>query len=344
MSLISILKKKNKKTLFTTPSHNGNLFIMHKFYQWYKNDISEVEAYNPQVALKNAEIAASKIYNTKSTHFLTNGSTSGIIASVLTCCKQNDKILIWENAHICHKNAAKLAGADIIEYKLEKNTEWGIYKPIDINYLECMIKEHSPKAIIITTPTYEGMVSDVKSISEICKKYNTYFIADEAHGALYPFSDKLPQSAIPYADFTVQSLHKTAGGINSTALLHCNCELPPNEALKAINTTSPSYPMLATIEANIKFLSSQKGRNQIDELINNIKKVKEKLTNLDFFGDDITKINIKKTELSGYELSELLFDKFNIEDERTNEKSTMLLTGLGTTKAMIERLLKLRKI
>ena len=102
--------------------------------------------------------------------------------------------------------------------------------------------------------------------------------------------------------------------------------------------------MLATIEANIRFLSSEKGRNQIDELINNIKKVKEKLTNLDFFGDDITKINIKKTELSGYELSELLFDKFNIEDERTNEKSTMLLTGLGTTKAMIERLLKLRKI
>lgn len=344
MSLISVLKKNNKKICFTTPSHDGKICILHKFYQWYRNDISEIDALNPQEALKKAEIKAARIYNTKSTHFLMNGSTSGIIASVLTCCGKGDKLMIWNKSHICHKNAGILAGAEIIEYELDYNKDWAIFLPPSPEYIERLIIEYKPNAVIITSPTYEGLVSDILSISEICKKYKVFLIVDEAHGALYPFSDKLPISAVKYADFTVQSLHKTAGGINPTALLHCNCDLSPQKALDIITTTSPSYPMLATIEANINFLNSKKGRIAIDELINNITNIKTKLSNLDFFGDDITKILIKKNGLSGYKLSELLFDKFNIEDERTNECSTLLLTGLGTTKEKLNKLLKLKKL
>ena len=339
-----MLKKSNNKTLFTTPSHNGKLCLMHKFYQWYRNDISEAEAYNPEAAVLSAERKAAEIYKTRSTHFLTNGSTSGIIAAVLACCNKNDKLMIWNNAHQCHKNAGILSGTQIIEYQLNLNYKWGIYEPINAECLEKLLKEYTPKAIIITSPTYEGLVTDIKSVSQICKKYNTYLIVDEAHGALYPFSDKLPESAIQYADFTVQSLHKTAGGINPTALLHCNCDLSPVKALKMINTTSPSYPMLATIEKNINYLNSKKGRCAINELIYNINCVKSKLTNLSFYGDDVTKILIKKDNLTGFELSDILFNKYNIEDERTNNKSTLLLTGLGTTKANLNRLLKLKKI
>lgn len=344
MSLISILRKTKNKTLFTTPSHNGNISIFHKFYQWYRHDISETDFYNPTEALEQAEERARIVYGTKSTHFLTNGSSSGIIASVLTCCNKDDKILIWSKAHQCHKNAAKLAGAYIIEYELNFNKEWGIYEAITGDEVQDLINKHKPKAIIITSPSYEGIVSDIPAISKICKANNTKLIVDEAHGALYPFSDNLPISAIEYADFTVQSLHKTAGGINPTALLHCNCDLSPQTALNMINTTSPSYPMLATIEANINYLNSKKGRKAIEDLIINIKYIKSKLLNLDFYGDDITKILLKKEGLSGYELSELLYNKYNIEDERTNEKSTMLLTGIGTTKNMLNRLLKLKSI
>ncbi len=344
MSLVSMLRKSCNKTLFTTPSHGKSLCLLHKFYQWYLHDISEVYAFNPQEELEQSQKRAAKIYNTKSTHYLTNGSTSGIIASVLTCCKKGDKILVWNNAHQCHKNASILAGAEIIEYALDYNSDWGIYESIKACQVEELIKKHNPNAIIITSPTYEGIVSDIKTISEICKNNNVKLIVDEAHGALYPFSDNLPQSAIPFADFTVQSLHKTAGGINSTALLHCNCELNPVNMLNMINTTSPSYPMLATIEANINYLNSKKGKKAIEELIQNIKNIRKKLTNFEFYGDDITKILIKKQGLTGFELSEVLYEKFNIEDERTNEKSTMLLTGLGTTEKKLTRLLKLKKI
>ena len=344
MSILSILRKSNTKSLFTTPSHDGKMCIYHKYYQWYRNDISEVDAYNPQEALKNAESKAAKIYGTKSTHFLTNGSSSGIIAAVLSCCKHNDKLLIWDKSHPCHTNAGLLAGADIVHYSLNINNEWGVYEPISLNSLMYYLDKYYPKAVIITSPTYEGLVSDIASIKQLCEKYNTRLIVDEAHGALYPFSDKLPLSAIPFADFTVQSLHKTAGGINPTALLHCNCELNPEKGINMISTTSPSYPMLATIEANINFLNSKKGKICIDNLILNIQNIKEQLSNFEFYGDDVTKILIKKSGMSGYQLSELLYNKYNIEDERTNEVSTMLLTGIGTTKAKLNRLLKLRKI
>lgn len=342
MSLISILKRKNRKTLFTTPSHDGKLCIYHKFYQWYRSDISEVDAYNPEEALELAEKKATKIYGTQSTHFLTNGSSCGIIASTLATCKRGDKLLIWNKSHPCHKNAGMLAGAEIIEYELPYNKEWGIYERLE--NIDELLDKYSPKAIIVTSPSYEGIVSDIPKISEACKKRSIYLIIDEAHGALYPFSEELPQSAIKYADFTVQSLHKTAGGINPTALLHCNCDLDIKKALKMISTTSPSYPMLATIEANINFLNSKKGRKKIAELIFQIKEIKSELTNLEFYGDDITKILVKKSGLTGFELSEILFDKLNIEDERTNEKSTMLLTGLGTTKEKLNRLKKLKNI
>ena len=343
MSIINILKMKHNNALFTTPSHGGELCLMHKFYKWYRNDISETDTYNPQEALNKAERHAADIYGTKTTHFLTNGSTSGIIASVLTCC-QNGKLLIWEKSHPCHRNAGILSGAEIVEYKLNYNEDWGIYEPLSPAEVDKLLLQHKPNAIIITSPTYEGLVSDIINISLVCKKHNTRLITDEAHGALYPFSNRLPESAVKHADFTVQSLHKTAGGINPTALLHCSCELSPSVALSRINTTSPSYPMLATIEANINYLDSKKGRENLDKLLNNLEKIRTTLSNLKFYGNDITKLLIKKDGLSGYELSEILFNKFNIEDERTNDKSTMLLTGLGTTERKLNRLLKLKSI
>ena len=330
MNLYSLLKKKNNKYLFTTPSHNSKFIITHKFYKWYKHDISEVDAYNPQEALIKAEKNASKIYGTKYTKFLTNGSTSGIIAAIIASgCK---KILVWDNAHQCHKNGTALAGAEIINYTLPKDEALGVYKAITAGKTEELISANNADCIIITSPTYEGFAADVKKISEICHKNNIKLIVDEAHGALYPFTDELPESAVKYADYTVQSLHKTAGGINPTALLHTN-DNDPTEALSMINTTSPSYPMLATIEANINFLSSKRGNEFIKELISNIKSL-----NIPQYNDDITKIILKKDGLSGYELSDILFNKYNIEDERTNEISTMLLCGIGTNKNMLRKL------
>lgn len=343
MSLITLLRKKNKKLLFTTPSHAQKFFIFNKFRQFYKYDISETDTHNPQEALCKAEKLASKIYGTDFTCFLTNGSTSGIIASVLACSKKDDNILIWKNAHPCHLNAVKLAGCSPVFYETETIKEWGIYDKTNPQTIENNLKSNNIKAVIVTSPSYEGIVSDIKSIKEICKKYNAFLIVDEAHGALYPFSDKLPQSAVKIADFTVQSLHKTAGGLNPTALLHSNCGINPSGALNLINTTSPSYPLLASVEADINYLNSKKGRKNIDNLINKIILLKKECKNVDFGGNDPLKILIKKAGVNGLELSEILFEKYNIEDEKTNNVSTMLLCGIGTDDKKLNRLFRALK-
>ena len=347
MSLIEILKKKMKFEFFTTPSHAQKFFIFNKFRQFYKYDISETDVFEPQKALKAAEKKAAEIYKTKSTYFLTNGSTSGVIASVLACVEAGEKVLIWDNSHPSHANAVKLAGAFPVFYEQVKDKDWDIYLEAAPDIIEKNLKQEKIKAVIVTSPSYEGVVSDIRKISQICKKYGAYLIVDEAHGALYPFCENLPESAIYQgADFIIQSLHKTAGGLNPTALLHCNIDINVQPALDLISTTSPSYPLLASIEKNINFLNSKKGCQKILDLIKNIENMKKNIQTCEIFNGkdkgDLTKILVKSPHYTGFELSEYLYKK-GIEDEKTNEKSTMLLCGLGTDLTKLKRLEKVLK-
>lgn len=338
MSLIRLLSEKPEKTLFTTPSHGQKFFIYEPLKEMYKLDISETECQDPQEALKVAQLRARAIYHTYSTTFLTNGSTSGIIAAVLSCTQVGDKVLIASNSHPCHFNAVRLAGARALTYDLEIDKDWGVPLEVKPEVIDFYLSRYNIKTVIITSPSYEGIISDIEEIKAVCEKHGAFLIVDEAHGALYPFSELLPISAVNIADFTVQSLHKTAGGLNPTALLHCNCEVDVSHALNMFMTTSPSYPLLASIEANINYLDSRAGRKEIDNLVIRLDRMREKCRGCEFFGDDPTKVLIRVPDISGYELSEMLYEDFGIEDEKTNEKSTMLLCGIGTDSKKIDRL------
>ncbi len=338
MSLVGLLAGKVQKTLYTTPSHGQKFFIYEPLKEMYKIDISETECQDPEEALNRAQLRARTIYHTYSTTFLTNGSTSGIIAAVLSCTQVGDKVLIASNSHPCHFNAVKLAGARALTFDLDIDKEWGVPLEVKPEVIEYFLSRYNIRTVIITSPSYEGIISDIEEIKTICERHGAFLIVDEAHGALYPFSDKLPLSAVNVADFTVQSLHKTAGGLNPTALLHCNCEIDVRPALNMFMTTSPSYPLLASIEANIEYLNSRDGRKEIDNLITRLDKIRVKCTGCEFFGDDPTKVLIRVPGISGYELSEMLYEDFDIEDERTNEKSTMLLCGIGTDNRKIDKL------
>ena len=343
MSFKSLFRRKNRKLLFTTPSHSQKFCIFSKFRHFYECDISETDAHNPEIVLEQAQKRASEIYGTKQTVFLTNGSSSGVIAGVLSVANRGDNVLILNGAHRCHKNAVELAGANPIYYDLPLIAGWGVHDRTTAENIEPYFKENNIKALIVTSPSYYGIVSDIKSLKKLCEKYEAYLIVDEAHGALYPFSDNLPPSAVNIADITVQSLHKTAGGLNPTALIHSNLNYDIHPFVDKITTTSPSYPLLASIEANINYLNSQKGRGKLEDLIRSIKDLREECKNIDFCGDDITKILIKKDGLTGFELSESLFENYDIEDEITNEISTMLLTGIGTSDKKIKKLKEVLK-
>ena len=259
MSIASFIEKfkKKKRTLFTTPTHGQGDFVVPETAKmigrkFFSCDFSEIEGFDnlshPTGMLKTAQDSAARIFGAKSTFFLTNGSTSGIVATMLSVLHRGDKVLIARNCHKSVYNGLVLSGAVPLWLIPQYNEDWGIYESINIDYLEEMFEKNKDiKAFIMTNPTYEGAMSDIYRISAICKQYGALLIVDEAHGALWNFHKALgTPSLLQGADIVVQSLHKTAGALNPSALLHIGKEADINpkdiqQALNLISTTSPSY-------------------------------------------------------------------------------------------------------
>lgn len=363
MTIVNFIEnfRKKKRVLFTTPSHGQGDFVNpaslkllgHKFFTC---DYSEIEGFdnllNPIGIIRTSQVEAARIYGAKSTFFLTNGSTSGIVASMFALLNRCDKVLIARNCHQSVYNGLVLTGAVPLWLMPQYNKEWGIYETISLDLLEeTLARNKDIKAFIMTNPSYEGVMSDVYRISSVCKKYNVKLLVDEAHGALWTYHKALGTPALMQgADIVVQSLHKTAGALNPAALLHVglDSDIEPKNIQKALNlitTTSPSYPLLVNIESTINYLSSQNGQTKLQELVKNVNRTirfLKSIPNLEVYSynNDVTKILVKVTNMSGFELSDILFDEYNIEDELANEKSVMFLTGLGTTKSKLKKLEK----
>jgi arginine/lysine/ornithine decarboxylase len=358
MYIINTIKKlkKSKRIFFTTPGHALGKIIPTEMKNFigkkvFNTDFSEVEGLDilskPNGCILKSQQKASKIYGTKSTFYLVNGSTSGILALMLASLQENDKVLVARNCHICVYNGLILTGARPVWFMGEFDESFGLFKGITLEDVK-QAYEKDVKAIIITGPTYAGVCSEIKEIAEFCKKKNIIFIVDEAHGAFLPFSDKLPKSAIELgADGCVQSLHKNTPALNGSALLHLskNSKISAEkiqEALNIINTTSPSFLLLSSIEADISYLNSKKGRKSIDNLIKNIEEFKKSCKNAEFYDDgnnDITKLVFKIKGVTGEKLAEAL-NQNNIEEEFCTEKSAICITNLSTSKKELNKLKK----
>lgn len=354
-------KKQNSKKniLFTTPSHAQGSFIPpvaremlgEKFFGC---DFSEIEGFdnlrNPEGILKELQEKLSKIYHSKQTFMLTNGSTSGIIALMLSVIHQGEKVLIARNCHISVYNGLVLTGAKPVWFVPEFDEKWGIYKGVTAEEIDKALTQNKDiKALIITSPTYEGTFSDIAGISKICKNYGIILIVDEAHGALLNFANLGAKPAIlDGADASVQSLHKTAGAPNPCALIHLseNSKIKANDVQKAlnlINTTSPSYPLMLAIESCVDFLASNGGKSEIESLLKNIESLKKSAhDNISFYekGNDKTKLLVRIENVSGYDACEVLNKKYFIEEEFSNDRAMLFVTGLGTTKEALDRLAK----
>lgn len=348
-----MLKKGVKRTLFTTPSHSQKAQFDKFLDSYYKLDYSEIEGFDnlhdPCGEIFKTQIKCAKIYGAKSLFFLNQGSTQGLLASILTVCGEGDKILVARNCHKSVINGTILAKCDVDWIMPNYDENFGIYKEINPKNLEDILKLTNYKAFVLTSPTYDGVISDIEKIAKICKQYGVILIVDEAHGALLNFTENR-KSAISYgADIVVNSLHKNAGALNPSAvlLLGKETEIERDEIQKNLNlitTTSPSYPILANIESTVNFLAGSVGRAKISKLIKNVKKYKEKIAQLGFEvleGENIddTRILLKCKK----SLSKELFNKFAIEDEEENENSILFLCGIGTNEKKLKTLYKALK-
>lgn len=360
MFIINAIKKlkNSKRVFFTTPSHSQGAIIPPIIknligLKAFQADFSEVDGLdnlkNPQSCLMKSQRKASQIYGSQETFYLVNGSSSGILALMMTVLKENDKVLIARNAHESVFNGLVLTGAVPVWFLPDYCEKFDIAQGITLKKVQ-EAYENAPdaKALIITSPTYEGVCSEIKKISDFCIEKGLIFIVDEAHGALLSFSERLPRRAISLgADASVQSLHKTAGALTGSALLHLkkNSFVNPKELqknLNLINSTSPSWLLIASIEAAIEYLNSARGRDELNKLVDNIEKIKEyhpQYSFLEGLNCDKTKLLIKKEGISGEVLSYFLSEN-DIEDELITQKAVLCLCGIGTTKKKLKKLSK----
>ena len=352
----------SNRVLFTTPSHDRTSFVVpdvEEFFgrKFFHNDLSEINDLDnlaePEGDILESMKRSAELVGVHDLFYLVNGSTSGILSAMLATLKQKDKVLIGRNCHKSVLNGLVLTGAEPVWILPKINEEWGIFNPIEPEKISESFENFSGiKAVIITSPTYEGVSSDIKKIAEICHENDAILIVDEAHGALKSFAPiLLGENAVKSgADIAVQSLHKTCGAPNPCAMLQSNGKIPSEKiqnALNLTNTSSPSYPMIAAIEGTINYLFSKNGQEKIKKLISDINQLKstfEGNLNITFNSkNDPTKIMVKVNRLNGFDLSDILFDEFNIEDELSNAKCSVLLSGIGTTKHKLKLLEKVLK-
>ena len=232
-------------------------------------DITEIEGFDdlhqPEGVLLAAERRAAEVFGAEETFFLVNGSTAGILTAVSAAVKKGGRILMARN---CHKSAYHAVFLRELQpvFVYPEVLEGGVADAVAPEQVEEALSRWSDiRAVLITSPTYDGVVSDVKAIAGIAHRAGAALIVDSAHGAHFGFAPGQPESPVRLgADLVVQSLHKTLPALTQTALLHRSGSLVSSEAVRRFEriyqTSSPSYLMMGSMDFCVRLLAERGSR------------------------------------------------------------------------------------
>lgn len=226
--------------------------------EFYRFDITEIDGYDnlhhAEGIIKEAQERAGRLYGAEETYYLVNGSTCGVLASIMAVTEQGDEILVARNCHKSVYHAAIMQGLTLHYFYPQIIEEYDIYDGVDAYEVSRLLDQYpNCKAVVITSPTYEGILSDVKAIAKAVHERGRILIVDEAHGA------HLKEGAVSGgADLVIHSLHKTLPSMTQTALLHVNGERVDRRKLRKylamLQTSSPSYVMMASMDSCIRYM------------------------------------------------------------------------------------------
>ncbi|MBW4572668.1 MAG: aminotransferase class I/II-fold pyridoxal phosphate-dependent enzyme [Tolypothrix carrinoi HA7290-LM1] len=249
---------------FYTPGHKRGQGISPRLTDLlgeavFRADLTELSEldnlFAPQGVIQQAQQLAAEAFGATQTYFLVNGSTCGIEAAILATCGMGDKIILPRNVHSSVVAGLILSGAIPIFVNPEYDPILDIAHSITPASVQAALKQHpDAKAVMIIYPTYYGVCGDVEAIASLVHQYNIPLLVDEAHGAHFAFHPQLPIPALAAgADFSVQSIHKTLGAMTQASMLHIRGNRVDsdrlNKALQLVQSTSPSYILLASLDA-----------------------------------------------------------------------------------------------
>ena len=310
----------------------------------YKMDTTEIlgtdNLHSPEGIIKESQERAARVFNSKNTYYLVNGSTCGIQAAIMSVCNPKDKIIVNRDCHQSVINTLILGDIEPAYIYPQIDNKTNILMGIKIeDAIDTIDKNLDAKAILLTYPTYYGKVYDLKTICNYAHSKGMMVIVDEAHGAHLGLSDKLPMTALEQGvDIVVQSTHKTLPSFTQSSMIHIQGERVNQERLtsilRMIESSSPSYMLMSSLELAVDIYET-KGKDLMDELLDNIdifKKNMEKYKNINIYNDnDRTKIFISSKELgmTGYELDEMLRMNYNVQVELSNYYGILLICTIG---------------
>ncbi len=275
---------------FTVPGHAGQPLIVSPplapfsglpaaAFQYDQTEVEGLDVLSePDGCLQEAQQAAAEAVGVAHSYFLVNGSTVGLMAAMLAGLQPGDAVLLPRNVHRSVLSGLILTGAVPIWFLPPWDAHWGLWQGISSAQVEDLLEKHpAVKALILPSPTYEGVGSEVAALSRLCRERNVLLFIDEAHGSLWPFCDQLPTSAcVLPVDGVVQSFHKTGGSLTQSAMAHLPhrsrlCPEAFQQALNTLQTTSPSYLLLASLDASRAYLSAPVGQARIEALLQHVR-------------------------------------------------------------------------
>ena len=318
-------------------------------------DITEIEGFDDlhhaEGILKEAQEQAAQVYRADETHFLVNGSTVGLLSAVLGVTEREDTILVARNCHKSVYHAIDMKELHPVYLYPEFDSQAGLNTKVSADDVEkALVENPKIRAVVIVSPTYDGVLSDVKAISEVVHKKGIPLIVDEAHGAHFGFHSYFPKNSnLQGADIVIHSLHKTLPSLTQTALLHMNGTLVNREAVREylhmLQSSSPSYIFMASIDSCVNLLKQER-ETLFEPYVNRLKKLRKSLKKLrrlqlvETESYDRSKIVIAAgaTGISGKELQKRLLLDYHLQMEMAAGNYVLAMTSVGDTEEGFGRL------
>lgn len=293
-------------------------------------DITEIDGFDnlhsPNGVIKNTEDKLKSIYKSERSFISVNGSSGGMLASIFAVCNEGDTVIVARNCHKSVYNACMLLKLKIIFIEPQYDLTNGYYTNLKQDTVNSAISRHpEAKAVIITSPTYEGFISKIDC--------NIPLIIDAAHGAHFgmPYFPEYPSG-----DIVISSLHKTLPSLTQTAVVNVYNTKYINKIKRYMDifqTTSPSYVLMNSIDICCDYVL---------KCLNEFGKFYEKLCDLRLvetdnlkiqYNDDISKIVLScaSTNITGSELAEIFRNKYKIEPEAVSQNYILLMATIGDT-------------
>lgn len=348
---------------FHMPGHKRNPELGAEYGNPFEIDITEIHGFDnlhhPEGILKESMEWAASVYGADHTYYLVNGSSCGVLAAVCGTVSHGGTILMSRNCHKAAYNAAFLNHLDVRYVYPQVIGDLGIQGGILPEDVENILQENPGiQAVLIVSPTYDGVVSDVAGIAEAAHRYGKPLIVDEAHGAHFPFGEDFPVSALDLgADVVIQSLHKTLPSFTQTAVMHVKGDLAPvaelERYLRIFQSSSPSYLFMAGIE-NCIYHMDREGRTEMGKFYRSLQNLWAELRGMrhlrlldeewvgrfGVYGLDCSKIvvMVDNTGLNGAGLERILRERYHLEMEMCTADYVVAITSLGDRSEGLKRL------